>query len=156
MSFQILNLLTCGSVSGHADLRVISRMKVVASNCARQHTFVFLDLVICANHAKKLLCCVNKWLTCLFFIFQLYFQVSQHKHKDNIHCSVQWEERKTGGPGVPSEACATPDLSLNDKHSRQHGSPDQPSPFSHRNYQVFKPCRWNTGQENGYRIQTIL
>lgn len=55
MSFQILNLLTCGSVSGHADLRVISRMKVVASNCARQHTFVFLDMVICANHAKKTL-----------------------------------------------------------------------------------------------------
>ena len=25
--------------------------------------------------------------------------------------------------------------------------PDQPSPFSHRNYQVFKPCRWNIGQE---------
>lgn len=82
----------------------------------------------------------------LFFIFQLYFQVSQHKHQDNIHSSVQWKERKTGGPGVPSEACATPDLSLNNKHSRQHGSPDQPSPFSHRNYQVFKPCSSHTGR----------
>lgn len=97
---------------------------------------------------QKVLHSVNKWLIYLFFfffIFQLYFQVSQHKHQDNIHSSVQWKERKTGGPGVPSEACATPDLSLNNKHSRQHGSPDQPSPFFHRNYQVFKPCRWDQG-----------
>lgn len=95
---------------------------------------------------QKILHSVLKWLIYLFFIFQLYFQVSQHKHQDNIHSSVQWKERKTGGPGVPSEACATSDLSLNNKHSRQHGSPDQPSPFSHWNYQVFKPCRSHTRQ----------
>lgn len=151
LSFQILNLLTCGSCS------VITVMVIfVWSVTWRWFQVIVQDSIplyfqiwwyVQIMQKKSLLYYVNKWLTCLFFIFQLYFQVSQHKHKDNIHCSVQWEERKTGGPGVPSEACATPDLSLNDKHSRQHGSPDQPSPFSHRNYQVFKPCRWNIGQE---------
>lgn len=119
------------------------KMKVDTTNYVNSITFKYDDM--CKLHKKNLLS-VNNWLTYLFFFFQLYFQVSQHKHKDNIHSSVQWKERKTGGPGVPSEACATPDLSLNDKHSRQHGSPDQPSPFSHRNHQVFKPRRLNIGQ----------
>lgn len=83
----------------------------------------------------------------------LYFQVSQHKHQDNIHSSVQWKERKTGGPRVPSETCTTPDLSLNNKHSRQHGSPDQPSPFSHRNYQCCKFLPIEPPRRRLFRVQ---
>lgn len=74
----------------------------------------------------------------VYIFFQMYIQVSQHKHQDNIYSFIQWKKRKTGVSTVPSETCAAPDLSSNDKHSRQHGSPDQPSTFSHRNYQVFK------------------
>lgn len=128
----------------HCSFCMRYKMKMVTGDLLNLLIFK-LGWVIGASYAENLTFC-KKWLIYLCFIFQLYFQVSQHKHQDNIHSSVQWKERKTGGPGVPSEACATPDLSLNNKHSRQHGSPDQPSPFSHRNYQVFKPCALHMGQ----------
>lgn len=134
----------------HWYFRMICKMKMVTGSHRRYCTFLFLNKVRWYIQVmQKVLQSVNKWLMYLFFAFQLYFQVSQHKHQDNIHSSVQWKERKTGGPGVPSEACATPDLSLDNKHSRQHGSPDQPPPFSHWNHQVLKP--WVRG---GGRLQT--